>query len=75
VYILRLLNGYYYVGFSTNIKARIKDHERGIVSATRHFRPISLVFYCAFVVRNKALKFERYLKSSSGFAFRNKHLV
>jgi hypothetical protein len=28
-----------------------------------------------FTTKEKALAFEKYLKSSSGFAFRNKHLV
>ena len=37
--------------------------------------PNHLVWYGAFLDKNKALVFEKYLKSSSGFAFRNKHLV
>jgi len=34
-----------------------------------------LIWYCAFLEKKKVLAFEKYLKSSSGFAFRNKHLI
>ena len=75
VYILKLKNGDYYSGHSDNLKGRIKEHNHGLVRATKNFRPISLTFYCAFNSKSKAVAFEKYLKSSSGFAFRNKRLV
>ncbi len=34
-----------------------------------------LVFYAAFVSAKRARAFEKYLKSSSGKAFRNKRLL
>jgi len=33
------------------------------------------MFYAAFKAKEKAYEFEKYLKSSSGFAFRNKRLI
>jgi hypothetical protein len=33
------------------------------------------VFYAAFTSKKKALGFETYLKTQSGYAFRNKRLV
>ena len=75
VYILKLNNGSYYVGFSDNLKQRISEHKRGIVKTTQKLLPATLVHYSAFKNRFKALKFERYLKEGSGFAFRNKHLI
>ncbi len=74
-YILKLSNNKFYIGYSSNLESRIKTHKLGNVPVTRKFRPLKLVFYCAFVSKQKALAFEKYLKSSSGFAFRNKRLV
>ncbi len=75
VYILKLNNNKHYIGFSSNLKRRIKDHIRGCVSQTKNRRPIKLVYYSAFESKLKALRFEKYFKTPSGFAFRNKRLV
>jgi len=75
VYILLLKHNTYYIGFTTDLKKRFKAHNQGLVSSTKNLRPIKLVFYAAFISKVKALNFEKYLKSSSGFAFRNKHLI
>ena len=75
VYILKLSNNDYYVGSSDDLKDRVKDHQEGSVISTKPFRPVKLVFYCAFPTKSQALKFERYLKSGSGKAFRNRHLI
>ena len=75
VYILSLRNKTYYLGFSSGLKVRIKDHLLGRVSQTEKFRSLQLVYYAAFRNKKKALDFEKYLKTGSGFAFRNKHLV
>lgn len=75
VYILELRDKSYYHGFSDNLRTRIKSHQDGSVESTKNLRPIELVFYSAFKTKTKALAFEKYLKSSSGFSFRNKHLA
>jgi len=74
VYILKLNNKKYYVGYSNDLEARIKDHRSRKVNSTKNKNP-HLIFYAAFSTKTKALKFEKYLKSSSGFAFRNKRLI
>ncbi|MCL4366733.1 GIY-YIG nuclease family protein [Patescibacteria group bacterium] len=74
-YILRLCDGSFYHGFSNNLKSRIEEHKRGTVISTKNLRPLRLTFYAAFDTKNKALEFEKYLKNSSGFAFRNKHFI
>lgn len=74
-YILLLSNKEYYVGHTDNLKQRLNYHQNGKVIATKGFRPLTLVFYSAFRTENKAIKFEKYLKSSSGHAFRNKRLI
>lgn len=75
VYILQLKDHSYYHGFSDDLKTRFQAHQDGSVESTKNLRPVKLVFYSAFETKTKALAFEKYLKSSSGFAFRNKHLV
>ena len=69
------LNDTFYIGYSSDVKQRVKDHRQGKVPRTRNYIPLKLVFYAAFVSKKKALEFERYLKTKSGFAFRNKRLV
>ena len=65
----------FYVGFSENVTSRLKDHNRLISQYTSSRAPYELIWYCEFSKKKKALKFEKYLKSGSGFAFRNKHLI
>jgi putative endonuclease len=75
VYILKLNNHKYYTGFSSDLKRRIKEDVNGKVKQTQNKNPIKLVYYCSFISKKKALDFEKYLKTPSGFAFRNKHLI
>jgi len=74
-YILQLKDKSLYIGYSSDLKLRLKEHNRGLVSSTKNLRPVKLIYYSAFITQKKATDFEKYLKSSSGFAFRNKRLV
>ena len=74
-YIIKLSDGTYYHGFSSNLKARMLSHNSGNVPQTKNLRPLKLVFYAAFSSKKRALDFEKYLKTNSGYAFRNKRLV
>jgi predicted GIY-YIG superfamily endonuclease len=75
VYILRLKDKSYYIGYSDNLRKRISEHKRGLVKTTKNLLPLILIYYSAFKNRQRAISFERYLKEGSGFAFRNKHLT
>lgn len=76
VYILQSLKDQsYYTGLTTDIKARLKKHNAGEVAYTSTKRPFKLTWYCCFEDKEKALQFEKYLKSGSGFAFARKRLV
>lgn len=75
VYILQLCDKSFYHGQSENLKERLLDHQNGLVPSTKNLRPVKLVFYAAFATKSLAVSFEKYLKSSSGHAFRNKHLI
>jgi predicted GIY-YIG superfamily endonuclease len=69
-YILKLSDNSLYVGHSSNLKQRLDYHKSHRVNATKNSKSIELVFYAAFVDKTKAINFEKYMKSSSAFAFR-----
>ena len=75
VYILKLSNGDYYIGRTDDLKRRVKEHVSGQQRTTKQFLPCKLVTYLAFNTKAIAIKFELYLKTGSGIAFRNRHLV
>ncbi|MEM7144219.1 MAG: GIY-YIG nuclease family protein [Verrucomicrobiota bacterium] len=52
----------------------MEDHNAGRNVSTKAFRPWKLEMYLAFSDREKALGFERYLKTASGKAFADKRL-
>ena len=64
-----------YTGFTADLKQRIDDHNNGNSIHTKKYIPWTLEFYSAFIEKEKALEFERYLKSGSGIAFRNKRFL
>lgn len=51
------------------------QHNTKQVDSTVSGIPWKLVWYGSFNTLKKAQEFEKYLKSSSGFAFRNKRLI
>jgi predicted GIY-YIG superfamily endonuclease len=65
----------FYTGFSENIEGRLYEHNKGKSVHTNKFKPWNMIYYCAFNDKNKALNFEKYLKTASGIAFRNKRLI
>lgn len=64
-----------YHGVTRDLKRRINEHNSGNSDFTSWSGPYVLTWYCAFINKQKAYDFEKYLKSSSGFAFRNKRLI
>ena len=62
-----------YVGCTTDLKKRLLDHNRGDSLHTAKFTPWDLVAYFAFQEKDKAVAFEKYLKSGSGRAFAKRH--
>jgi predicted GIY-YIG superfamily endonuclease len=75
VYILKCNDGSYYTGCTSNLEDRLKTHGKGEVYYTKDKLPVELVSYIAFSDKYKAFQFEKYLKSGSGLAFRNKRLI
>jgi len=64
-----------YVGATADLKQRLSDHNAGRSSHTSKYKPWTLIWYCAFPDKHRALAFEAYLKSHSGRAFSRKRLT
>lgn len=67
VYILKSLkNGSLYIGYTTDLKKRVAEHNNGESLATKPFRPYKLIFYEAFLNERDAKNREEYLKGGYG---------
>ncbi|MEF8799267.1 MAG: GIY-YIG nuclease family protein [Candidatus Bipolaricaulota bacterium] len=56
----------FYVGYTKDVKKRLKMHQSGKVKSTRNRRPLNLVYYEASLNQEDALSREKYLKTSYG---------
>lgn len=68
VYFIELSNGNIYVGFSSNLKQRIKAHNDAKVPATAKFLLAKLKSYVAVETKEKVMVLEKYFKTGSGKA-------
>jgi putative endonuclease len=67
VYVLRSLKDrMFYVGFTKNLRRRLRDHSKGLVPSTRHRIPLELVYWEGCANQADATRREKYLKSSWG---------
>ena len=57
----------FYIGYTSNLKARLNSHNKGENKSTKHKIPYKLIFYEAFLDRIDAKHREVYLKSGWGF--------
>lgn len=64
-----------YTGIAAELKARLEKHNEGANKRTAKFKPWKLIWFCGFPNKTKAAEFEKYLKTSSGIAFRRKRLL
>jgi predicted GIY-YIG superfamily endonuclease len=75
VYVLTSLRNpdRHYTGCTADLGARLRSHNAGNCPHTSKFAPWRVETATAFRSKQKALAFERYLKSHSGRAFASKH--
>ncbi len=59
-------DGKLYIGSTSDLKARIDNHVKGFVTATKHRRPVVLVHYEAFLHLRDAKRRELFLKGGKG---------
>ncbi|MFA5020711.1 MAG: GIY-YIG nuclease family protein [Patescibacteria group bacterium] len=55
-----------YVGYTENLKNRIEQHNSGLVSSTKHRRPVELVYFEGCLNKNNAIAREKQLKTGFG---------
>ncbi len=56
----------FYIGWTNNLVKRLEVHNKGLVEATKNRIPFQLVYYEACLVKDKAIKREKYFKTGFG---------
>ncbi len=77
-YILKSgLDGDLYFGYSSDLKRRVGEHNKGWVKSTKDRRPLKPVYYEAYLsesdARNRELQIKRRAKALSGLKRRIKN--
>lgn len=62
IYLLKCNDQKFYIGYSSNLKLRYKQHQEGKVESTKYRRPLQLVYYESYINENLAQKREEKLK-------------
>ena len=52
-----------YVGYTNDIKIRLKFHNGGLNLSTKNRRPLKLLCFKTFSNKQDAIRYERYLKN------------
>jgi putative endonuclease len=66
VYVLKDVTGRLYVGYTHDLKTRIKQHGAGKTWTTHRMKDFELVFYEAYKSKEDAMRREKYFKTSKG---------
>lgn len=66
-YILQSIsNDSLYIGYTDNLKHRLKEHHLGQSISTKRYKPWRLIYYEAYLNKADAIRRERYLKTTQG---------
>lgn len=55
-----------YIGFSKDLKERVKSHNLGLNTSTSYRKPLRLIYYEGYTVEKDARKREKFLKTGCG---------
>ena len=64
--LLSLLDNEHYVGSTTDLRKRLKEHKTGLVRSTKSRQPMKLIYYEACINEEDARQRERYFKTTIG---------
>jgi len=56
----------FYIGYTSNLKKRISEHNMGLNISTRKQKPWELIFFEAYLSEKDARRREKYLKTNQG---------
>jgi putative endonuclease len=74
VYIIQsTTSGKWYIGYSSELKTRIQNHNAGFNASTKNRGPWVLIFVREFTSKMDALELERYLKQTRNKEYIRKH--
>ena len=74
-YVLRSeLDGKFYSGYTKDLKLRFDQHTKGQVESTKKRLPLKLIYYEACLIKDDAIKREKYFKTYNGKRFLHKRL-
>jgi putative endonuclease len=75
-YILRsLINSKLYLGYTSDLKRRLKSHNSKLNKASKPNAPFELLFYSAFKNKDDAIECESYFKTTAGWRRLKRMLV
>lgn len=66
VYFLLMNNGQIYTGSTKDLKSRMFEHNRGNVTTTSKYLPVTLIGYEAYSVKSDAQRREKFMKTTEG---------
>ena len=76
VYILQSIkDNKLYIGYSSNLRERIKEHSDGRVTSTKSRRPMILIYYEAYRAEKDARLREIFLKTGQGRDYISKNII
>jgi len=55
-----------YIGYTSDLKRRFEEHNRGINLSTKRYRPWKIIYYEACINEDDAKRREGYLKTTQG---------
>ena len=64
--LLSLTDGHFYIGYTTDLDRRLREHTEGRSKSTAPRRPLKLVFSEFYLAEQDARRREKYLKTSAG---------
>lgn len=67
VYVLESLkNGQSYIGYTSDLRKRLKEHNQGLNPSTKRYKPWRIIYYEACLDEEDARRREGYLKTTQG---------
>ncbi|MFH1656226.1 MAG: GIY-YIG nuclease family protein [Candidatus Nealsonbacteria bacterium] len=75
VYVLKSLkDNKLYIGHTNDLRKRFKEHNTGLVNATKSRKPLKLLYYEACNILEDAIKREKSFKTGFGRAYLKRRL-
>lgn len=71
---MSLVDGQIYVGLTSDLRKRLREHNQGLNLSTRRHKPWKIIYYEACLNKKDAVRREGYLKTTQGRRLLNRRL-